>query len=175
MKKTPQITLRAIEPEDLDSLYLIENDQDLWDVGITNVPYSRFALHEYLVNASGDIYVDRQVRLVICDEEGQTVGLVDLTNFNPRHNRAEVGIVIQKAYRDQGYGAAAIRQLIVYARRILHLRQMYALVSVKNEKCVKIFEEVGFQRNAELVDWLYDGEHYVNAIVMQCFLKNNCE
>mgnify|MGYP001157833599 CR=1 FL=1 len=170
MKKAPQITLRAIEPEDLDLLYLIENDQELWDIGITNVPYSRYALHQYLANASGDIYTDRQVRLVICDEEGQTVGLVDLFDFNPRHKRAEVGIVIQKAYRDQGFGIAAIRQLIIYAQRILHLRQIYALVSTKNERSIKVFKEVGFQCNAELVDWLYDGEQYVNVIVMQYFL-----
>lgn len=170
MKKTPQITLRAIEPEDLDTLYLIENDRELWDVGITNVPYSRFALHQYLAGASGDIYVDRQVRLVICDEDGQTVGLVDLTNFNPQHKRAEVGIVVQKAYRNRGFGIAAVRQLVVYARKILHLRQIYALVSTKNGRCLKIFKEVGFQCNAELVDWLYDGDQYVNAVVMQYFL-----
>ena len=29
--------LRAIEPEDLDLLYQIENDQSLWKVGATNV------------------------------------------------------------------------------------------------------------------------------------------
>ena len=40
-----RIRLRALEPEDLDELYQIENDRRLWDVGLTNVPYSRFALH----------------------------------------------------------------------------------------------------------------------------------
>jgi diamine N-acetyltransferase len=29
---------------------------------VTNVPYSRFALHEYIASATGDIYVDKQVR-----------------------------------------------------------------------------------------------------------------
>ena len=57
------IHLRAIEPEDLDFLYRIENDVKLWNVGITNVPYSRYALHDYVANASGDIYTDHQVRL----------------------------------------------------------------------------------------------------------------
>jgi diamine N-acetyltransferase len=40
------IKLRAIEPEDLDLLYRIENDADLWAVGATNVPYSRYTLHD---------------------------------------------------------------------------------------------------------------------------------
>ena len=49
-QKLPQIRLRAIEPEDLDYLYRIENDKRLWDVGETNMPYSRYALHEYVLS-----------------------------------------------------------------------------------------------------------------------------
>ena len=53
--------LRAVEPEDLDLLYQIENDQSLWLVGATNVPYSRYTLHDYIANSSDDIYADSQV------------------------------------------------------------------------------------------------------------------
>ena len=38
MKQLPRIRLRALEPEDLDVLYGIENDHSLWSVGATNVP-----------------------------------------------------------------------------------------------------------------------------------------
>ena len=60
-----EVTLRAIEPEDLDLLYLIENDTKLWHVGATNVPYSRYTLHDYIATSSDDNYADRQVRLKI--------------------------------------------------------------------------------------------------------------
>ena len=73
MKPLPAISLRALEPEDLDLLYRIENDDALWGVGITNVPYSRFLLHEFLSSSTGDIYTDKQVRLVIENESHQTV------------------------------------------------------------------------------------------------------
>ena len=42
--ETVHVTLRAIEPEDLDLLYQIENNQQLWHVGATNVPYSRYTI-----------------------------------------------------------------------------------------------------------------------------------
>lgn len=61
----PQIKLRPIEPEDLDYLYKIENDKRLWDVGETNMPYSRYALHEYVASCPTDIYTDKQLRLMI--------------------------------------------------------------------------------------------------------------
>ena len=46
MNEYPQVHLRAIEPEDLDLLYRIENDQTLWHLGTTNVHYSRYTLHD---------------------------------------------------------------------------------------------------------------------------------
>ena len=33
-----KIRLRALEPEDLDFLYEMENDESLWGMGCTNVP-----------------------------------------------------------------------------------------------------------------------------------------
>ena len=38
----PSINFRAMEPEDLDLLYTIENDTKLWNIGVTSVPYSRY-------------------------------------------------------------------------------------------------------------------------------------
>ena len=49
------LKLRAIEPEDLDLLYRIENDTALWNIGTSNVPYSRYLLHDYVANATNDI------------------------------------------------------------------------------------------------------------------------
>ena len=82
-----------MEPEDLDMLYGIENDSEVWDVGDNNVPYSRYILHDYIAHAQADIYVDRQVRMVIVNAEGTAVGVVDVVNFSPTHRRAEVSII----------------------------------------------------------------------------------
>ena len=103
--------LRAIEPEDLDLLYQIENDQSLWQVGTTNVPYSRYTLHDYIASSSDDIYADRQVRMIVENDEKETVGIVDLVQFSPEHLRAEVGIVILQNHRRKGYAREALREL----------------------------------------------------------------
>ena len=63
--KEPNIRLRALELEDLDFLYQIENDDRLWELGVSNVPYSRRVLLDYITNASADIYIDNQVRLIV--------------------------------------------------------------------------------------------------------------
>ncbi len=170
MNPLPVIRLRAIEPEDLDLLYRIENDTRLWKVGTTNVPYSRYTLHDYIATSSDDIYADRQVRLVIETDEGQTVGMCDLVRFDPQHQRAEAGIVIMDACRRQGYAAAALAELSRYALQILHLHQLYALIEDGNEAALHLFLKAGFQQDARLKDWLFDGRRYHDALLVQSFL-----
>ena len=169
--RRPFVLLRAMEPEDLELLYSIENDYDLWQVSSTNVPYSRYVLHDYIANTTGDIFTDKQLRLIITDDSGANViGIADLVNFNPQHLRAEVGLVIQRAYRVQGYGKAAMDELITYAHEVLHLHQLYSLVAQDNTDCLRLFKTVGFQENAQLKDWLYDGNEYHDVEVLQFFL-----
>lgn len=165
------IKLRAVEPEDLDYLYAVENDRVLWNVGITNVPYSRYLLHEYMEQSTCDIYTDRQVRLIIEDIDlGESVGIVDLMNFDPRHQRAELGIVIKNQYRRQGYAIATIEKITDYAHSVIHIHQVYAIVDSENIAAQRLFAKMGFSASSELTDWLYDGEKYRKALVLQLFL-----
>lgn len=164
------IKLRALEPEDLDELYAIENDREIWDSGLTNVPYSRYALHDYIARQQADIYADRQVRLVVENAEKIVVGLVDLFDFNPQHRRAELGIVVKKTFRGQGYGQAALAKMLDYARKTLHLHQIYAIVDAENHDSQRLFHQVGFEEKNRLKDWLFDGENYRDAVFLQIFL-----
>lgn len=171
--KIPVVNLRAIEPEDLDVLYQIENDEALWDVGITNVPYSRYTLHDYIAQSAGDIYTDRQVRLMIENEQRQTVGIVDIVNFQPQHLRAEVGIVVQKPWRQRHYATAALEKVTAYAHKVLHLHQLYACVAEDNQVSLTLFGNAGFQRSAMLKEWLFDGHDYHDVVLMQKKIQKN--
>lgn len=165
-----KISLRAIEPEDLDLLYKIENDISVWNAGTTNVPYSRYVLRDYIANTTSDIYADKQLRLIVVNKEGMNVGVVDLVNFDPRHMRAEIGIVIRSEFRGRGYARDAIMALLDYSRDILHLHQVYAYSDIRNDVSVKLFETLGFSGSTLLKDWLKTSTGYVDAMLMQYFL-----
>ena len=83
-----RVRLRALEPEDLELLYRWENDPELWEVGNTLAPYSRYILKEYIAGSDRSIYESRQLRFMIeeCDT-GTSVGIVDLFDFEPHPNR----------------------------------------------------------------------------------------
>ena len=170
MNNLPKVTLRAIEPEDLDFLYRIENDRQLWDIGATNVPYSRYALHEYVANASTDIYTDKQVRLIIEDEQHEAIGLADLTNFDPRHLRAEIGLVIVKSQRGKHLAHSALLKLHDYAEHTLRLHQIYAVIGSENMAAIQLFKKMGYDISLPMKDWIFDGNCYQNALLLQKIL-----
>lgn len=166
--KNDMVTLSALEPEDLELLYTIENDAALWQVGTTNVPYSRYALRDYIANQQNDIYADRQVRFVIrLKPDGEAIGLIDLFNFSPEHSRAEVGIAILRRHQDKGYGAEALRMLLQYARETLHLHQVVCVVPAGNLPSLAIMRRCGFCHEAVLHDWLQTAEGWQDAVSMQ--------
>lgn len=165
-----RVTLRAMEPEDLDLLYRIENDNSLWNVGITNVPYSRYILRDFIASSTGDIYKDGQVRLIIENSEREVVGIADLVNYDARNCRAEVGIVIECQHRRKGYAAEALSLMADYSRKVLHLHQLYAIVSKDNLASIALFSKAGYQVTAEMKDWLYTGKEYISAQLLQMTL-----
>lgn len=160
------IYLRAMEPEDLEFIYKMENDRHLWPLSSTTAPYSHRLLEDYILNSSCDIYADQQVRFIIMSNT-TPVGIIDLSSFNPSHQRAEVGIVIAPEHRQQGIAIEALRLLEDYALSVVHLHQLYAIVPDSNASSKKLFRRSGFTHENILFDWLYDGQKYMNAILFQ--------
>lgn len=166
--------LRALEPEDLDILYQVENNSDEWAVSTANMPYSRQLLREYILNSTGDIYTDKQVRLMVEAKEVErnvTVGIIDLFNFNPEHSRAEVGVYILPEYRGKGYGSRTLQQLVSYATTKLHIHQLYAIIPVSNTVSQQLFYSAGFTTIATLPQWLRTQGGFSDAIIQHLIIK----
>lgn len=167
MLKSDKLKLRAVEPEDLDLMYLIENDTELWSCGQTSVPFSHYALKQYIAESSNDFFHDRQLRLVIEILDGTSVGFVDLQNYDPLHHRAEVGIVVVHEQQRKGLATEALRLLAGYVSVHLGIHQLYALVPEDNKASVALFEKCSYKRTATLQDWLNTPQGWQSAIVFQ--------
>lgn len=162
------IRLRALEEDDLDFLYELENNTDVWEISGTTTPYSRNVLKRYLENAHRDIYEVKQLRLCICDTSDTAVGLIDLFDFDPKNHRAGMGIIVlDENKRNKGIGAEAIRLLTQYAFSTLDLRQVYANVGEGNTASQHLFEKMGFRKVGVKKDWIYSGGKYKDEILFQ--------
>lgn len=150
-----KISLRAIEPEDIELLYAWENDPEIWEVSHTLVPYSKYILALYIKNADKDIYESKQLRLMIDTTEGKTIGAIDLFDFDPYHSRVGIGLLIYRHEdRSRGYASSALELLISYCFRKLNIHQLYANIETGNKISLRLFEKHGFKICGTKKDWL---------------------
>lgn len=164
-----EIRLRALEPEDLEWVYRWENNPDLWQVGATLAPFSRYVLKAYIAASHRDIFDLKQLRLMVeLRATGVAAGMVDLFDFDPHHRRAAVGILVDSAYRKGGVATGAVRLLAEYAFSFLRMHQLYVHVPVGNEASKALFARCGFVVTGVLSDWLAVGDGYEDVLVMQC-------
>lgn len=161
------ISLRAPEPEDIDFMFSIENDGQLWEYGGTTGPYSRYQLKQFIAETQNDLFVDRQLRLMIEKKGVGTVGMADLVAFEPRHLRAEVGIVVRQEYRGMGIGKAALALLEEHSFGLLGLHQLYAYILSDNGPCLALFASAGYVRCGTLKEWMYVCGRYADVYVVQ--------
>ncbi|MEN9336525.1 MAG: Spermidine N(1)-acetyltransferase [Bacteroidota bacterium] len=161
------VYLRALEPEDLEFLYAIENEEAIWEVSNTITPYSRFLIRQYLENAHQDIFEAKQLRLAICLKgHEEAVGLIDLFDFDPIHRRAGIGIIIRNEdHRGQGWGKEALSLLVNYAFTHLQLHQIYANIGEDNAASIGLFTTFGFRKIGVKKDWIFQqGKFYDEGI-----------
>ena len=136
--KNENLILRSPEPEDLELLYSMENDTTLWNVGNATLPYSRYTLRLYLEQSKQDLFTERQARFVITLANGEAAGMIDLADFDPQNNRAEVCI-----------------------------GQLDAFIPAWNSESLKLFEKNGFTKSALLHQWQRTEQGYNNVFLVQ--------
>ena len=156
------LRLRKIEPSDLPFLYQWENDATMWADSDTHNPLSRHDLHQYIENTTGDIYRDGQLRLIIegvADTSSPNIiGCIDLFDFDARNRKSAIGMYIAPEARGKGVGKQAVQLLEDYAFGFLHLRMLYAIISVHNSACSHIYEQMGYIPSSLLRDWTLEGD-----------------
>lgn len=161
------IRLRALEPRDIDLLYIWENDPEVWSVSNTQQPYSKFTFREYINNAGKDIYATRQLRLMIDDKMGHTVGTIDIFDFEPFHLRAGLGILIAKEYRHHGFAEDAVRCVCHYLFAAYKIHSIYCNVMDDNKISLQLFQNIGFQIQGTQKDWIRTRNGYTDVHFLQ--------
>lgn len=224
--QSPTVSLRPLESADLPLMYKLENDTRLWDTTSAVQPLSRGTIGRFINASTGDIYKDRQLRLVIeinhsvledrkqgtgkkaqtsmpkasqrlssavgeagADTERKSeseaanlkpqieiegisqtptsVGFIDLTNFSPRHQRAEVGICLLPEYQQKRIGTEALRLMEDYAAQMLHIHQLYAYINPANEISTRLFSSAGYRLVGTLRDWVKTSSGYTPIDIRQ--------
>ena len=165
--KNDTITLSCAEPEDAEQIYRWENDRDIWRVSGTHTPYSRFQIEQFLLD-NNDIAAQKQLRLMIdLTESGDTIGCIDIYDYDGINQRAGLGILIDKAFRQQGYAKAALALCVEYLFKDLLLHQVYCSIDETNTESQQLFIGQGFELVGRRKEWLKTAEGYLDVLEYQ--------
>ena len=165
--KGKNIFLRALESEDINYLFSIENNEKYWSISDSQIPFSRYLLNRYLKDSNMDIYEAKQLRLVITNFQNITIGLIDLFDIDFKNNRAGVAIIINEKMRSKGFAKEALELLIQYSKTHLSLHQLYCNILEDNSHSINLFKSVEFKQVGLKKDWIkFDGK-YKNELLLQ--------
>ena len=168
MLNNKHIHFRAPEIKDLDLLFQWENDASLWHLSNTVTPFSRHILEEYIMHAHEDIYTAKQLRLMIdAIDNNETIGCIDLFDFDPINLRAGVGILIDKKHRNSGYASASLKMLTDYAFHTLYLHQLYCNITIDNDASLKLFKKHEFEIIGLKKEWIRKRDGWVDEYMLQ--------
>ena len=171
----PNLLLRAPEPSDVDIIFRWENDTRIWHLSNTITPFSRFAIEQFVLNTTNDIYETKQLRLMIdwhtAIPEISTIGSIDLFDFDPFHKRAGIGILIGEQYRRNGFATEALELLLEYCFKTLRLHQVFCNIEKVNEDSIHLFTKAGFTQCGHKKDWLLRDGIWSDELMFQLMVN----
>lgn len=175
MLHSNRLHLKALEPEDADFMYVVENDAQAWRYSDTVAPLSRRLLRDYALTYDADPFNAGQLRLIITEKEnGNRIGIIDLYQISQRHQRAFIGIYICPEYRGKGFADETLELIEDYAHNSLHLHQLGVKIEEGLERSKKMFMDRGYELKGYLPEWLStpDGK-YAGMEVYTKFLNKS--
>ena len=150
--------LRAVEPSDSDLIYKWENDSSIWQMSNTITPFSKHIIDQFVENAQQDIFQTKQLRLMIDKTDvksSETIGTIDIFDFDPLNSRAGIGILIAKETdREKGFASDALEVLVNYCFNTLLLHQLFCNISHDNISSINLFKNKGFELVGIKKDWI---------------------
>ena len=164
------LKLRALEPNDLEMVYDIENDKSLWVYSNTTSPFSRHTLKKFIENSHLDIIEHKQLRLVIADDDN-SYGFIDLYDYDFINRRVGLGIIIFKKYRSKGIGLISLQLTEDFLLEHVPIHQVYANISSTNKESISLFEKSDFVNVGLKKDWIFYNNQFNDELLFQKILN----
>lgn len=145
------VYLRPITLEDTDLIVKWRNSDRVRRNFIYQKPFTR---EGHLAWMREKVAVGQVVQFILCQtEDDLPVGSVYFRDIDRDNRRAEYGIFIgEEAAAGKGYGTAAAKGAVAYARDVLGLHKLMLRVFADNIAAVRSYEKAGFVQEGRLRD-----------------------
>ena len=142
--ETDRLLLRPPTVDDATRICELTND---WDVAKTtlNIPYPNPVeeVESFIGRIAEGLTTGNAYTFALCLKEmGDLIGMMGI-HRNERHNRAEIGYWVGKAYWGNGYATEACQRIVRFGFEELALNRVEASYFVGNEASRRVMEKAG--------------------------------
>jgi RimJ/RimL family protein N-acetyltransferase len=163
------VTLRAIHPKDLPTLYEIQANLDNWEERSPQpaAPLTRekFDADTARRREGGSVGFSLTAEFAITVDD-RLIGSCVLMSEDSLARHAEVGISLLSSETGKGYGTDALRVLIDYAFTRRNLRRVHLIVLASNERAIASYRKLGFVEEGRLREHCWVRGAYVDEVRM---------
>ncbi len=154
--KTKRLTLRKVEPEDIDSIFKYASDIEIdryvgWDYHKSIDDTKEFVdsiLTKYQKDEPSDWgIIDNQAKCMI--------GTIGLFNYNKIHGFIEIGYALSREYWNKGIMTEALNIVNRYCYDELNVNRIEANCFIENIGSKKVLEKCGFRSEGILREKFY--------------------
>ena len=143
--ETERLRVREMTVEDLKSLYLLYDDEQVQKfVGLLyEDPDEELAYMEQYIET---VYPFFGYGMWIVEEKetGMMIGRAGF-NFRESYEGMELGYLIGKEFRNKGYATEVCRAIVDYVKEEFHPDEIRSLTTKDNSSSKKVLEKVGFR------------------------------
>jgi RimJ/RimL family protein N-acetyltransferase len=164
MLRGERITLRALERGDAAELHLWHADHEFSLLDGVVYPVSQMAWEEFVAAATKPSY--ERVVLGIEIEPARLIGYVALKRGSSEARNAELGIAIERAHWNRGYGRDSTRTLLRFAFLEMNLHRVSLTVADYNERARRMYAACGFREEGRLREAKFRAGRYSDDVVM---------
>jgi RimJ/RimL family protein N-acetyltransferase len=157
-----RVRLTAVRPEDSAVMARWYEDSEfgrMYDSGVA-VPRSADSVRRWMDNSSGSAAAySFAIRLLESDD---LIGFLDIDGIQWNNGCAWMSLAIgDRTQRGKGYGYEAMTLALRFAFHELHLHRVQLTVFSYNERAIRLYERLGFQREGVYREYLQrDGQRY---------------
>lgn len=162
---TSRLTLRRLALSDLEDLAGFMGDEDLFRY--FSRPMDEREVEQWLEADSGFQFTTpgHNFYLAVVRNDTQKVIGWAMLQVEPRfHEQATLGLVIARDHQRNGFGTEAIRAVLDFCLRGIHLHRVVAFCDGRDEAGQSLLEKSGMRYEAQFLEERRDGDAWVDTL-----------
>lgn len=150
--ETSEITLRKIEKTDLDNLYSIYSNENLFKYRPGLVKKNKSTVENMISHFERYFGKNKTIFLGICNNKDlkRIIGIAEIFDFDETVNMVTIGYTLNEDYWGQGFATKTVKALLNYLFNTIGVNRVQAFVMPSNIKSKNVLERNRFLKEGTI-------------------------